>query len=72
LSVTNTIQSSLPGCRPSDGILGEMRVRELTEQHFVSIMLELLRMEGKREGGKGMERKDEGEGKEGEGRTEDS
>jgi hypothetical protein len=23
-SVTNTIQSSLPGCRPSDGILGEI------------------------------------------------
>jgi hypothetical protein len=34
-------------------------------------MLELLRMEGKKESGKGMERKDEGEGKEGEGRTED-
>jgi hypothetical protein len=55
----------LPGYRPSDGILGEIPVRELTEQHFASIMLELLRMAGKREGGirrKGLERKDEGEG----------
>jgi hypothetical protein len=42
-----------------------MRVLELTEQHFVSIMLELLRMKAKGrvglEGIEGrMERKDEG------------
>jgi hypothetical protein len=75
LNVINTIQSSSPGYRPSDGILGEMRVRELTEHHFVSIMLELLRTKGKRgvalEGIEGMKWKGKMKGKEGgEGRRE--
>jgi hypothetical protein len=49
-----------------------MRIRELTEQHYVSIMLELLGREGKKEGLEGIEGR-EWQGKmKGEGRRENS